>query len=203
MHSAVLETPRLIIRPFVSGDLLDVHRILCASFGEQARASDPAAVAERKSWLAWSMLAQEWLPRMHQPPYGDRAVVLKASGVVVGVTGYAPCLDLYDQIPELRDGRAGPSGCTTAEFGLFWAIDPAHWRNGYASEAARALVDHAFRVLRVRRIIATTEHANQASQGVMRSLGMTIGRNPQSDPPWLQVVAVLDNPAAAPGSLER
>jgi len=194
---AALETPRLLIRPFMPGDLADAHRILCAAFGEPERIADAAALAERKAWLEWSALSQAWLPRLHQPPYGDRAVVLKASGVLVGVAGLVPCLDRFDQIAALRDGRAAASGCATPECGLFWAIDPAQQRNGYAGEAARALIDCAFNALSLRRIIATTEDANAASQAVMRRLGMTIERNPQPEPPWLQIVGVLTNPAAA------
>jgi hypothetical protein len=32
-----------------------------------------------------------------------------------------------------------------------------------------------------------------ASQGVMRKVGMTITRNPLPEPPWLQLVGVLEN----------
>ncbi len=46
------------------------------------------------------------------------------------------------------------------------------------------------------RLIATTEYDNAASMGVMRKLGMTIAKNPLPDPPWLQVVGILDQPAS-------
>jgi hypothetical protein len=29
---------------------------------------------------------------------------------------------------------------------------------------------------------------------VMRKLGMTIAKNPLPDPPWLQIVGILDHP---------
>jgi len=79
--------------------------------------------------------------------------------------------------------------------GLFWAIDPEHQRHGYAAEAAQALIDFAFQQLRVKRLIATTEHDNAASIGVMRKLGMRVEKNPFPDPPWLQVVGILGHPA--------
>ncbi len=56
-------------------------------------------------------------------------------------------------------------------------------------------MNYAFDTLRVRRIVATTEHDNAGSQGVMRRLGMRLERNPFPEPPWLQVVGVLDNPS--------
>lgn len=96
--------------------------------------------------------------------------------------------------PGLRAaGEAVSPARATPEVGLFWAIDPTQQGRGYATEAARALVAHAFGRLRLRRIIATTEYENVASQGVMRKLGMRVERNPLPEPPWLQIVGVLDN----------
>jgi [ribosomal protein S5]-alanine N-acetyltransferase len=45
----------------------------------------------------------------------------------------------------------------------------------------------------LRRVVATTTYDNEASMGVMRKLGMRIERNPFPDPPWLQVVGILEN----------
>jgi len=55
------------------------------------------------------------------------------------------------------------------------------------------LINFAFQQLRVKRLIATTEYENIASIGVMRKLGMTVAKNPLSDPPWLQVVGILEH----------
>ena len=44
-----------------------------------------------------------------------------------------------------------------------------------------------------KRIIAETDYDNLGSMAVMRKLGMRIEKNPYSDPPWLQVVGILDN----------
>ena len=104
-----------------------------------------------------------------------------------------PLLDVYEQIPELCDSSA-PTSYNIPELGLFWVIDSAHQRQGYATEAAQAMIDMAFTRLRLKRIIATTEYANTASQGVMQKVGMTITRNPLPDPPWLQVIGILRNP---------
>ena len=42
------------------------------------------------------------------------------------------------------------------------------------------------------RIVATTSYDNLASIAVMRKLSMRIERNPLPDPPWLQVVGMLE-----------
>ena len=83
---------------------------------------------------------------------------------------------------------------TAPEVGLYYNIAVRHRRQGYATEAAQLLVDYAFTVMRLKRIVATTAYDNTASMGVMRCLGMRIGRNPFPEPPWLQVVGVLDSP---------
>ena len=194
MTPFIFETSRLIIRPFAPDDLRAIHRILEQTFGDGSKIADEEALNERRSWLEWSRLSAEWLPRMFQPPYGDRAVVLKRANEVIGAVGLVPCFDVFEQIPGLSRGGP-PSAYRVAEFGLFWGIDPEHQRHGYATEAAQALIDFAFQQLRVKRLIATTEHDNAASIGVMRKLGMRIERNPFPDPPWLQVVGILEHPA--------
>ena len=194
MTPFTLETPRLIIRAFEADDLHAIHRILDQTFGDGSKITDEEALNERREWLDWSRLSAEWLPKMFQPPYGDRAVVLKRSNEVIGAVGCVPCLDVFEQIPGLSRGEQ-LSAHRVTEMGLFWAIDPEQQRQGYATEAAQALIDFAFRQLRVKRLIATTEYDNAASIGVMRKLGMRIEKNPFPEPPSLQVVGLLLNPS--------
>lgn len=193
MTPFILETSRLIIRAFHPDDLHVIHRILDLTFGDGSKIADKAALTERREWLEWSRLSAEWLPKMFQPPYGDRAVVLKHTDQVIGAVGYVPCFDVFEQIPGLSRGDL-LSVYRVAEMGLFWAVDPDQQRHGYATEAAQALIDFAFQQLRVKRLIATTEYDNAASLGVMRKLGMCIERNPFPEPPWLQVVGILEHP---------
>ncbi len=108
-----------------------------------------------------------------------------------------PCLNAFEQLPGLAPGGAPAvpaPGRYSAEFGLFYAVSPAHQRQGYAAEAAQALVDYAFQLLHLKRVVATTSYDNAASQGVMRKLGMRIEHNPSPEPPWLQVVGFLEAP---------
>ncbi len=186
-----LQSARLTIRPFFESDLHTIHGALDRAFNGGALVDDPVALEERRSWLQWSILNQRWFPALHQPVYGERAVVLTATDELIGAVGLVPLIDVYDQIPELRRGSQ-PLGWANAEVGLFWAIDPAHQGHGYATEAALKLIGHAFETLNLARILATTEYDNKASQAVMLKLGMRLTRNPLPDPPWLQVVGVLD-----------
>ena len=190
MNPKNFETDRLIVRPFVADDLQTIHRILDQTFGDGTIVANESALQERKSWLEWSILNQEWFPKMNQTRYGDRAIVLKATNQVVGSVGYVPLLDVYWQIPELG---IVARGYTTPEVGLFWVIDPQHQRQGYATEAAQAMIDHAFKQWRLARILATTDYSNAASQGVMLKLRMKLTRNSLPEPHWLQIVGVLEN----------
>lgn len=195
MNEILVKTRRLIVRAFRMEDAETYQRIKQATFGDDVDTGEVAARDDPAPFMVWSRLSHEWFPKMHQPPYGDRAIVLKEAGTLIGAIGYVPCLMPFDQIPEMREG-SGAGSYSTPEFGLFWMIDPAHQRQGYASEAAAAMVDYAFSRLRLKRIIATTEDDNSASQAVMRKIGMTLLRNPQPEPPWLQVVGVRNNDLA-------
>lgn len=192
MSEKIIETKRLMIRPFIMDDVLVIHRILDQTLGDGSQVDDETALMERRSWLQWSILSQEWLPKMGQFPYGDRAIVLTSTQTVIGAAGYVPLLDVYDQIPELRSGTV-PSRYSVPEVGLFWSVDPSYQRQGYASEAAQGLIEYAFKRLRLKRILATTEYKNIASQGVMQKVGMKITRNPLPTPSWLQIVGIIEN----------
>ena len=133
------------------------------------------------------MASYEQLALLEQPPFGDRAIASRATGELIGVCGFVPLLG-----PFLRVLDGTPSDRHVAEVGLYWAVAAAHRRQGFASEAGAALVRYGFGVLRLRRVLATTTFDNAASIGVMRRLGMRIVRNTAGEPPWLQVIGVVD-----------
>lgn len=191
-----LETERLIVRPFVMDDLEAIYQILDVELSDSPTGAEKAeSLDARREWLEWQSTAYEQLARLYQPPFGDRAVALKASGQLIGAAGYAPYLGPFGQLPSFATGRPADR-FNSVELGLYWAISPAYQRQGYASEAARALIAYAFEHLQLKHIIAGTAHENSPSIGVMRKVGMRIEHNLYPDPPWLQVVGILENPAA-------
>lgn len=186
-----LETQRLLIRPFLLQDLPDAYRIL-----DVETLQEPRTLAERETWLRWTIAGYSEYARLFQFPYGDRAVVLRESGDLVGVVGFVPCVDSFTQIPGISESISEADAVprkTTAEVGLFWAVTPVQQRKGIASEAAGALQKYAFDHFHLKRLIATSSFDNKASMGVMRTLGMRIEHNPFGEPPWLQVVGILEN----------
>jgi RimJ/RimL family protein N-acetyltransferase len=92
------------------------------------------------------------------------AVIAEHDGQVVG-----------DFMLRVEDGWAqaevaDQARATQAE--LVWVLDPAHAGHGYATEAARALLDHCFTTLGVRRVVASCFAANDSSCRLMERLGM-------------------------------
>lgn len=73
---------------------------------------------------------------------------------------------------RLPDGHGNP--CEDREIG--WHFRPASWGYGYATEAARRIVDYGFQTLNLAELYAVAMVGNQRSTRVMKRLGMaTLG----------------------------
>jgi len=73
-----------------------------------------------------------------------------------------------------------------------WRLARAHWGQGYATEAARAVLAHGFETLGLSEIVAYAVPDNQASLRVMERIGMI--RDPDGD---------FDHPGIAAGHPHR
>ncbi|HEY8685371.1 MAG TPA: GNAT family N-acetyltransferase [Chloroflexota bacterium] len=198
MKMPVLVTERLLIRPFTLDDLDPIHRILAEVAPEVLHVAptpqDVGTLEARRAWLEWSIANERELANLLQPPYGDRAVVRRADDVLVGACGFVPELKPFGRLPSFPRAEGDPARFVP-QVGLFWTIGQEYRRNGYATEAGRAMIDYAFGTLRLAQIVATTDDDNAASIGVMRKLGMRLERNPHSEPAWFQMCGVLENRA--------
>lgn len=204
MHLPVLETARLTIRPFTPKDLDAAHHLFVNVGWANADESLEEQLALRRDYLEWNALNHLMLARLMQPPFGDRAVVWKEKGHengrqrdgrLVGAVGVVPAWGPFEQLPAFGGVT---HGLNTPEMGLMWAVHPAYQQQGIATEAAHALIQFLFRELRLKRVVALTGYDNLPSQRVMQKLGMTLERNPQKEPPWFQVIGILENPLVFP-----
>ncbi len=84
----------------------------------------------------------------------DFAVCLKENGSLIGGCGIRRASEL-SQVANLG-----------------WAINPEFQRKGYATEAARALIEYGFQKLNLSVIYATCDTRNAPSYKVMEKLGM-------------------------------
>jgi RimJ/RimL family protein N-acetyltransferase len=144
-----LLTERLELRRFASRDLGP----LLVAFG------DPAVMrfvgSERKplSGDALRVLMRSADGHWSRHRFGLLAVVERGSGRVVGEAG-------------LQVLEAGP------DIELGYTLAHAAWGRGYATEAARAVLYWAFAGLRLERVVAVADPANDASLHVLDKLGM-------------------------------
>ena len=114
--------------------------------------------------------------------WGWWAVELTATSELIGMAGLDP---VDEELPF--DGTE-----------LGWRLSRPHWGSGYATEAARAVVTHAFETLRLPEVLAIAAAGNTRSHAVMRRLGMTHVRDftDPTQPPQLaaSVLYSLKNP---------
>jgi RimJ/RimL family protein N-acetyltransferase len=72
---------------------------------------------------------------------------------------------------HVRSPAAPPELQGQREIG--WTLAETHWGKGYATEAARAALDHAFGPLGLGRVWSQTSDSNAASTRMMQRLGFT------------------------------
>jgi RimJ/RimL family protein N-acetyltransferase len=144
-----LTTARLRLRPFTLADEARMHEIYSdpevmryVGHGPHRTVSETTAALRAYS----DMLARRG--------YSFLAVEELDGGLVVG------------------DGGLHPLGGTGPEIELGYTLAREAWGRGYATEVARALVDHARTSLGVPVVVAQVEPGNTASRHVLEKLGM-------------------------------
>lgn len=145
-----LETERLRLRPFRDSDL-DAYAGICAD-GEVMRYLGGAPLSRDDAWRQIAFFAGHWQLR----GYGMWAVEELATGDLVGRVGY-----LY------------PEGWPDFELG--WTLGRSHWGRGFATEAGRVALDHAFERLGRDRVISLINPRNRRSIAVAGRLGARAG----------------------------
>lgn len=71
---------------------------------------------------------------------------------------------------DLSPARPVSAAPATAEAG--WRLARQHWRQGYATEGARAVLEHGFATVGLNEVWAETMAVNKSSRRVMTRLGM-------------------------------
>ena len=146
----VLETERLVLRPYVLADAPAVQQ-MC---DDRAIADTTLAIPHPYPDGA----AEQWISthgeNFRQGTEVTLAITLKPDGQVVGSMA----------LSVNKNHRRGELGYMVAK---------EHWNRGYCAEAARAMIDYGFGVLGLNRIQAMHFPRNAASGRVMQKLGMT------------------------------
>lgn len=151
MHDCNFETQRLLLRNHRAEDWERVHIYAAAPEFSRFELWGPNSVEDTKKFIS-EMVSQA----MQKDRYKfDLAVCTKENGLLIGGCGIR---------------RESQNSCVA---NLGWAINPEFQGKGYATEAARCLIQFGFDLLQLRVIYATCDTRNIASVKVMEKVGMS------------------------------
>ncbi len=147
-----LETTHLRLRPCVPGDLGHLHALF----------TDPGV---RRFLWDDRVIARD-----------ETAAVIDVSVASFAARGFGQWLAFPRDGAELV-GFAGLRNVgDTSEVEILYGLAPTSWGRGLATEAARAVLRHGFRVVGLPRIFARADAPNAASIRVMQRLRMRFVR---------------------------
>ncbi len=141
-----IETARLVLRSFEESDLDEYARICGDSEVMRFLGGRPFDRAE--TWRHMATMLGHWELR----GYGMWAAEEKSTGVLVGRIGF-----------NQFEGWPG--------FEIAWTLGRPHWGRGFATEGARAALDHAFTELQQSHVISLIHPENAASTRVAERIG--------------------------------
>ena len=150
MPRTMVESERLTMRELSMDDLPCLQDILASP---KVMEFWPAPLT-RDEAIAWIEKQQM---RYVRDGCGYWLLSLRESGQPVGQAGLILC-DIHEDL----------------EPGVGYILDDAHWHKGYATEAARAILDYAFNQRDDAHVIAPIRPNNTPSARVAQRLGMTI-----------------------------
>ena len=148
----MMETERLLLRPFREEDAQDLYEYLKEPMVRCFACMKIDSLDEAKSAA---------LERAKDKEYYF-AIVLKENGKVIGEIVAHP----ESSQPDLTENYVKDT------FSPCWMLHPDHHGKGYAFEATKAFFDYLFYQKGARRIYAYTEDYNLPSQNLCRKLGM-------------------------------
>ena len=148
----MIETDRLILRPFCAEDAADVFEYLKAPMVNCFACMKVHSMEE----------AQKAVMERAEDAEFTFANVLKDAGKVNGEIDAHPESSQPDKAENFVEDTFSPC----------WMLHPDYHSKGYAYEAAKAFIDYLFYQKGARRIYAYTEDYNLSSQHLCEKLGM-------------------------------
>jgi len=144
----VLCTERLVLHPVTADD----HAVLLAHWG---------APDVRRFLFDGAMLSAAEVSQAIEDSTRD-----------FGRAGYGLWL-IHEKDPAGLVGTTGLRPLEDIGLEIFYSLAPGSWGKGYATEAARTVLDHALGPLGLPEVLAEVDEGNTASIAVIERLGMT------------------------------
>jgi ribosomal-protein-alanine N-acetyltransferase len=167
----VLETDRLVLRDLTLADLDGLSRLYA---DPDVRRFFPEGTLTRDETLE----ELEWIIDVYYRRYGYGlwATVDRSSGEMVGRCGLLPWKIVHPTTSrlELTGPDEDPRDDDRYEVEVAYLLAKERWGHGLATEAARAIVDLAFRTLDVPRLICLVDPENRASIEVADRAGFAL-----------------------------
>ena len=149
-----LETPRLLLRDVCEADFAAIHSWAGNIDNVTYMAFGPNDEEQTRAWIAEALKRAQAEPQTEF----DFAVTLKSTGEVIGTGGiYA---ERAWHVPRFIGGDLG------------WILHMDHWKRGYGTEFAAALLRFGFEALDLHRIHVSCDAENYGSYRVMERNGM-------------------------------
>lgn len=144
-----LDTKHLTLREYTPEDADALYPVL-SDAETMSFWPKPLSMDNVRAWIDRSIRSYS------ENGFGRYAVVLKETGELIGDCGI---------VRSELDGQA--------VIDLGYIIHKNHWKKGYATEAARAVIDFAFSTLNLSTLHANMPHDHHASRKVAEKLGFT------------------------------
>lgn len=151
-----IRTDRLLLRQWRPGDL-DAYAEMCADPEVMRWIGDGRTRTRPECLKAISRFEAAW----EQQGFGLFAVELQSSRALIGFAGLA----VPDFMPEVMPA---------VEIG--WRLSRRAWGQGFATEAARPVLQQALGTPKLERIVSIIQSGNVASERIAAKLCMTLER---------------------------
>ncbi len=147
-----LETQRLIIRPYTEDDLMECFYLMQDKELFKFKPMDVMTLDEFKGLYKW------WLDSYNEGSDKKFAysfnIILKETGVHIGWVGLGNLVT----DPSLIE--------------IFYLIGIKYQKQGYATEASKAIIEYGFNTMNLNEIVAVCMKENIASRRVMEKSGL-------------------------------
>ena len=161
MSDTIIETDRLILRQWRESDLQTM-----AAINQDLQVMEhfpaPKTFEETQNFITGNRELYK------QVGYFLYAVETRDTHELIGFIGLYPVGDEMPCAPAVEIG---------------WRIGAKYWGNGYATEAAQAVVDHAFNALGLKELVSFTTATNKRSEKLMQRLGFMRSESEDFDHP--------------------